>query len=98
MTRTGSLLKNRLYQQKIRWVFIVGNNDKFQVNRMLSTIKHLGINQMDSIDFFDKNYKRVDRYTRFVNYPHTQATKLGIKDIKKILKEEEVFAVELRAG
>ena len=65
------------YKQKIQWVFPVWNEEgeAAGIARVISILKVLGVRNITEINFMEKNFKRVNTCSGYVQYPESIAVK-----------------------
>lgn len=80
------------YIFKIQWVF---NNNKGDIKNCCNVLKAIGVRGLDIINFRDKDFKIIDNYHGFIMYQSDIALLETIKYIKKAIKNEKVFCVEI---
>jgi len=86
------------YKQKIQWVFPVWNEEgeAAGIARVISILKVLGVRNITEINFMEKNFKRVNTCSGYVQYPESIAVKKAAAYIRKYAKEHpEIEWIEI---
>jgi len=88
------------YVYKIQWLFPIKGGfsvtERKNKNDLFSTIKILGARSLTTVNFLDRDYKKVANYNSMVQYCQTEANKKTILAIKQELKNNDnILFVEL---
>lgn len=73
----------KIYKYKIQWIF---SNNMLNFTKFINII---GVKSLDKINLMNNNYKIIDSYNSFSQYPNEKAEKETIKYIRKQIKEND---------